>query len=294
MINILLTGGSGFIGKNVIEYFKDKNDYKITSPTSSELNCLDYRCVKSYLTNNYFDIVLNFAVYHNRLDTTKDANLILKNNLLIYYNFANLSNLYGKMFYTGSGAEYDKRYDIKEVKESDVGINIPIDQYGLAKYIIGKDIEHSNNIYNLRLFGIYGKYEDYRTRFISNIICKALLKKQLTMRQNVYFSYLYIDDFVKLIHLFIDKNLNYKTYNMVPNNKIDLLSIFNIVKKEFNLKQDIKVFNCGLSNEYTASNNNLMKEVNNYSFVSMEDSIKYLHIYYNSIINSINSNELVS
>ena len=88
MINILLTGGSGFIGKNVIEYFKDKNDYKITSPTSSELNCLDYRCVKSYLTNNYFDIVLNFAVYHNRLDTTKDANLILKNNLLIYYNFA--------------------------------------------------------------------------------------------------------------------------------------------------------------------------------------------------------------
>lgn len=69
----------------------------------------------------------------------------------MYYNLKRYNNLYGKMLYFGSGAEYDKSKDISFVTEAEFINNVPLTQYGLAKYIIGKDIEKSSNIYNLRI-----------------------------------------------------------------------------------------------------------------------------------------------
>ena len=55
------------------------------------------------------------------------------------------------------------------MKENYFGKYIPVksDIYSFSKYQIAKDIESKKkNIYNLRGFGIFGKYEDYRRRFI--------------------------------------------------------------------------------------------------------------------------------
>ena len=46
----------------------------------------------------------------------------------------------------------------------------------------------------LRLFGVFGRHEDYAIRFISNAICKTLFDLPITLRQNRTFSYLYVDD----------------------------------------------------------------------------------------------------
>ncbi len=94
------------------------------------------------------------------------------------------------MFYTGSGAEFDKHFPICSVSEEDFAKTVPIDQYSLMKYTISQYIEKSDNICNLRLFGIFGKYEYYPVKFISNVCCKAIKDLPLTMRQNVYFGYL--------------------------------------------------------------------------------------------------------
>ena len=39
---ILLTGGSGLVGSNIRNH-KNSSDYKILSPTSSDLNLLNYQ-----------------------------------------------------------------------------------------------------------------------------------------------------------------------------------------------------------------------------------------------------------
>ena len=59
MKKVLLIGGSGFIGRNILEYFRDSDKYSIVAPSSKELNILDEDKVTKYLQDNYFDIVLN-------------------------------------------------------------------------------------------------------------------------------------------------------------------------------------------------------------------------------------------
>ena len=115
---ILITGGSGFIGRNACEYLVKKG-YTVLAPTSSELNCIDECAVKDYLTHNHIDIVLNFAVYGDGEDKSKDGTKILDYNLRMYYNFAKYNGLYDRMFYAGSGAEYDKRFPIVDVTEDE-------------------------------------------------------------------------------------------------------------------------------------------------------------------------------
>ena len=59
MKKILILGGSGFIGKNLVEYFSQKNDvYEVVAPTHHALDLLDTAQVKTFFTNQYFDAVL--------------------------------------------------------------------------------------------------------------------------------------------------------------------------------------------------------------------------------------------
>lgn len=40
-MKILITGSTGFVGRNVKEYFLKYTDYEIVAPNSKELDCLD-------------------------------------------------------------------------------------------------------------------------------------------------------------------------------------------------------------------------------------------------------------
>ena len=128
-MKVLITGTNGFVGRNVKEYLEKKQEYQIYAPSSKELDCIDEKAVENYLKKYRFDYVLHFAVYSNGIDSSKDGCKILEYNLRMFLNFAKNSSYYGKMYYTGSGAEYDKRYDIINVSEEDIGKTLPIDQY---------------------------------------------------------------------------------------------------------------------------------------------------------------------
>lgn len=276
---ILITGASGFVGRNVKEYLQNSS-YIIFAPNSRELDCLDEKAVEAYLVKNKIDIVLHFAVYGDGIDKLKDGSKVLEYNLRFFYNFAKCSHLYQKMFYTGSGAEFDKRFPICDVVEEDFGKTIPVDQYGLMKYTINQYIEKSDNIYNLRLFGIFGKYEYYPVKFISNVCCKAIKGLPFSMRQNVYFDYLWIDDFCRMLEKIMNKELQHHSYNIVSGQKISLLDICEIVS--YISGKDISVFVCkdGLANEYTASNVRFVSEFNDFSYTPIEKSIQKLYSWY--------------
>lgn len=273
MKRILLTGGSGFIGRNVIDFYKNSSEYEIISPTSKEFNCTNKDAVYDFLKNGKFDVVLNFAV-------PKGNQIMLDNGLRMYLNFAEHSDLFGRMICTGSGAEFDKSFDICSVTEEDLGKRIPADAYGIMKLTVNRMIEKSDNIYNFRLFGIFGKYELWERRFISNICCKSLFDLPLTMRQNVYFDYLYINDFLRILDTFLHiEKPKYHSYNCVRGERYDLLSLCKILNKVSNKENRIIVCKDGLGNEYTASNERLINEIP-ITFTLIEDSIEEMYNYY--------------
>lgn len=280
-MKILITGATGFVGRNVKEYLQKNTDYEIYYPNSGELNCLEETAVRDYLQKHLFDVILHFAVYGDGIDKSKDGTKIAEYNLRIFLNFARCSHLYGRMIYTGSGAEYDKRFPIHMVKEEEIGQTLPIDAYGLMKYTVGQMIEKSENIYNLRLFGIFGPYEHWKTKFISNICCKAIKGLPLSIRRNCLFDYLWIDDLSRILLRFIEvSEPRYHTYNAVSGKPVSLYGLAEMVKKISGLDQSIYVCQEGMANEYTASNARIMQEISDFKYTDMEQSINKLFTYY--------------
>ena len=60
MLKILVTGASGMVGRNIVEYKSAKN-YMILTPSSKELDLLDRKSVDVYLKRNMPDAVIHCA-----------------------------------------------------------------------------------------------------------------------------------------------------------------------------------------------------------------------------------------
>ena len=59
-MKILLTGGSGMVGKNILEYSK-KHHYTFLSPSSKDLNLLDYNSVNNFIKDNKPEFIIHAA-----------------------------------------------------------------------------------------------------------------------------------------------------------------------------------------------------------------------------------------
>lgn len=283
---ILVTGGSGFIGKNLIEYLNKR--YIVLSPSSKNLDLLDEKKVKSYLNKNKFDTVIHTAIHSATKFSTKDRSQVLMNNLRMFFNLSRCYSLYKKMFYFGSGAEYDKRFIKPKTKEELFDRHVPGDSYGFSKYIMAKAIAGMPNVYDLCLFGCFGKYEDWRIRFISNAIYHVLFDRNIPINQNVVFDYLYIDDLVKIVEKFIElKQIPYQHINVCTGKTIDLLSLAKIVREISRKKVRIKISKKGLQSEYSGNNERLIQTIGKFNFTPLDVSIKELYIWYKERKNTL-------
>lgn len=288
--HILITGASGFIGKHIIEKLSSK--YQLFAPSHNELELTNQNAVETYFQNTSIDTVLHSANVGGTRKTAHDSH-VLDINLRMFFNLVHCKKYFKTMIFLGSGAEYDKRKNLCSVKESDFNKSIPTDDYGFSKYICSTYIARQKNIVNLRLFGIYGKYEDFELRFISNSICKALLGLPITIRQNVYFDYLYIDDCIKIIDSFINHHPAYNFYNLGSGRRINL---YQIAKKIIALTQKnvpITIIQKGWNQEYSCSIARLRSELPKLTFTNFDTSLSVLIDYYKSQLPSIKKENIL-
>ena len=279
--NLFITGARGFIGKNLVEKFSEK--YNLLTPGHKELDLLDEKVVDDFFNKNKIDVIINCAVIGgSRKEEHVDSSL--SNNLRIFFNLLKNKDKYKKMIHLGSGAEYDKSKPIIKVKETDFDKVIPKDEYGFFKYICSKYIEKEKDIVCIRIFGLFGKHEDYRYRFISNAIVNNLKGLPITMNQNVFFDYTYINDFVRIVDYFINHKAKHKFYNIGTGKKIDILTIANKINKISDKKSKIEVKNAGLNKEYTCDNSRLMDELKKFSFTDFDKSLVELYNWYKNKI----------
>lgn len=290
MKNILITGGHGFIGKNLVKSLS--NEYNIYSPNSQELDLLDSKAVRTYISSNSINIVIHAANRNNtrKVITPYDS---LDGNLRMFFNIENCKDLYEKMIYFGSGAEYDREHYIPLMQENYLGAYIPADPYGFSKYIMAKTCETAGNIYELCLFGVYGKHEEWERRFISNAICKTLLDMDITMEKHVKFDYLWVDDLGRIVKWFIENAPKHKRYNVCRGEGVDLYCIAEKICNTLNINRNIVVKSEGFKPEYSGDNSRLMQEIGEFSFTSLEEGIRALGDFYSYNLTMINKMKLI-
>jgi GDP-L-fucose synthase len=279
MTEIFITGGCGFIGRNLKEQLASQ--YEVFAPSHTELELLDENKVQDYLQKWHFDVIIHTATYDAAPKySTKDPSKVLENNLKMFFNIARCKDYFDKMIYFGSGAEFNRENWKPKMKEDYFDQHVPIDQYGFSKYIMTKYMQLSSNIYNLRLFAVFGKYEDWRVRIISNICCNAISNLPISINQNKYFDFLYIEDLVKIVRWFINNKPQKNIYNICTGTIIDFKTIAEKIIKISGKNLDITIKTEGLGREYSGDNSLLLNELNGFEFSSIDESIKALYDWY--------------
>lgn len=287
MNHILLTGGSGFIGKNIIKRIGEnqKSDQdQWFYPKSSELDLTNADDLLQFVKQNQITKIVHTAV------STKfsgNPQMELFENCKMMFALQKVAPYVERILVMGSGAEFGKQKPICEVRETEFGKVLPESAYGLSKYLQNELCTNSDNIFNLRLFGVYGPHEDWSSCFISNICCKTIYNLPLSMRQNCYFSYVFVEDLVNIILLFLDaSHINDKDYNIVSGEKIELRDLVSIIQKFEEKTLPLEILKDGWNNEYTGCGERFANEFS-YTFKSYTDGIYQCYQWYQKHRNEI-------
>lgn len=290
-MEILLTGGSGFIGKNLLESDLAKK-HKIIAPSRAELDLTDGNSVAKFFANRKFDAVIHSAGKPGHRNA-KDLSNIFYSDMRMFLNLLQNSGNYGKMIMLGSGAIYDQQFEIKKVKEEDYKLHLPKDEHALFRYVAADYAESLEKIIELRIFGIFGQYEDYAIRFISNAICKTLFNLPITIKQNRKFDYLYVKDLPCILDYFLSAFPRYKAYNVTPDVAVELLDLAKMIRGVAGKNISIVVEKSGLGMEYSGSNQRIKMDFPGYRLTPLTEAVERLYRWYKKNLSTIDQKKLL-
>ena len=257
-LNILITGGAGYIGSHTANTFLDNghsvtiidsliNGYsKLIPKKANFLNCdiADQKKISLLLYRNKFDVVVHFAGFTRVAESVKEPNKYYDNNYekpkLFFDNC--LKHSLNKIIFSSTGSIYgniDKK-NILETEKSN-----PINPYSKSKHKLeehliqlGKDGKMCSTI--LRYFNVSGADEKMRSGLMSNPdnLIKAICEVATQKRE-------------KLI-------VNGNDYNTKDGTAVrdfihvsDLAEMHLIAAKELIRKPETEIFNCGYGIGYS-------------------------------------------
>jgi GDP-L-fucose synthase len=250
-MNILITGGNGYIAKNLYNTFKDK--YNITSITRQDFDLTNSFETLKYFSDKYFDIVIHCAVSGgSRLkpDTWVD----MDNNLKMHYNLLSCKDKFTKLIHFGSGAE----------------TNAPESPYGLSKRVIANSILEQENFYNIKIFAVFDENE-LDTRFIKGNIKRYINKESIIIHQDKWMDFFYIKDLISLVDYYINNNNLPKQIDCSYIGLYKLSEIANIINELDEYKVDIKIEQNGMALSYYGIANILIE------FIGLKEGIKEVY-----------------
>ncbi len=245
-MNILITGGIGFIGANLVKKLKKNNNHKIvivdnfSTGSSKYLKNYKVKIYKGDIKNykflekcfNNIDCVIHLAGHTRVVDSIKNPMYNFKENLIGTLNLLDISRrkkVKNFIFSSSGGALMDE----KRTTSSEKMLPSPTSPYGASKlsceaYCMSFSKSYSMNIKCLRFSNVYGPESWHKDSIVATLF-KNILKNKIT---TIYGDGTQTRDFVYVgdICSAIIRLINYK-YN----------GIVNIgAGKSYNLKQLIK------------------------------------------------------
>ena len=254
-MQIIITGGLGFIGNSLFNKLKSNNVIylidKKKSKTDNYLN-LDLSNENSLKKLNLrnIDTILHFAGQSSVAKSYENPTKDLKDNILGTINILNWAkkNKVKRFIFASSYNVYSEKKN-GSLKETDSCK--PKSFYGISKlacenYIQAFCYENKINWNILRLFNVYGPNQEYTSYHgLVNIFLKNAIRYNfINIKGSIkrFRDFIYIDDLVNIIKKLIKskKNIN-KIYNIGSGKKTKLDKLIKILEKKINKKIKFKV-----------------------------------------------------
>lgn len=190
MNRILITGGSGMVGKNLTNYLLQNGEENLLFPTSDELDLMNYFSVEKYISTNKPDSVIHCAGLVGGIQANiKRPYSFLYKNLIMGANIIEASKLnqVPKLINLGSSCMYPSNIS-SELEETDIlsGKLEPTNEgYAIAKIAISKLCQLAEQEFNLKyktiipcnLYGKWDKFDPKNSHMIPAVIRKLHLSK---------------------------------------------------------------------------------------------------------------------
>jgi GDP-L-fucose synthase len=287
---VLITGGSGFVGRNLAEHLT--GSFLVFAPSRRELDLLDVDAVDRFFKSTHIDFVVHSATTPGHRNAPPAPDLV-ERDMRMFAALVRNRDRFLKMVFISSGSVYGRRHYQPKMKEEYFGAYIPDDSAGFSKYCCASWSEHIEGIVELRPFGVFGKFEDYAIRFISNAICKALLGLPVTIKQNRKFDYVYIDDLVRVIERCLREEVPCRSYNVTPDCAVELNALAQMVVQASGRDVPILIKEPGMGLEYSGDNARLRKTFPGIELTPLDKSLAELYAWYQVREHTINRDLLL-
>ncbi len=255
-MKILVTGGSGFIGKAFIKRYRKTFD--IVAPTHGEMDLLNARSIEAMFRQHRFDAVVHLA----GVDERSAPSALEADNLIMFKNIQYMSIVHGvkKLLIVGAGADFDRSRPIADFTEDKFGGSIPTDGYGLGWYLVNLLASKDKITTSLRLFDVYGAGSN-KPQINRIVAAGSRGKKTIVIDRDKTVSAISVEDVAKVIAAFLRGDYPKGDYNLVSSDKTSYLEIAKSVKRA--VRRDggdieIRIKNDRPDLEYTAANDKLV------------------------------------
>lgn len=286
---ILVTGGSGFIGKAIERISPD-----FIYMSSNDCDITDKDKLYKYLQRVKPDAIIHLAARVGGIQDShyNQAEFLYLNNLintnLIHQAYISGVQRVLSCLSTCCFPDFSDHYPMIEAdllkgepQESNYG-------YAFAKRMLYLQSKYYSECYGVKyntfspsnIYGENNHSDDVKSHFIASLIKKFIKASE---GEEVVFwgtgkplrQHLYVNDLAEIIIILLDKHNSDLPLIVAPNENLSILEHINIMKKITN--KNIKIrFNGKLEGQFRkdGSNKELIKLIGEYNFTKLEDGLK--------------------
>ena len=292
-IRILVTGSHGFVGTVLLEELrKSFPRVELLTPTSKELNLLDYKQTEDFLQTHPVDCIIHLAAQHGCVSLVSNKQLeMLEVNLMINYNIVHAAMRTGikKFIALGSSCSYSAEASLP-CKEEDLWHGYPENTYGVCKLVL---LDHLSNQKDMNWVyfvpaNLYGARDHFGGENM-HIIPATVMKFQdalLNGKEEIEVwgdgsqtrDFIYIDDLVHfLVAALTDERYEKKVLNIGTGVEISVRELVEAIRKEMGAEDKIKIRwapdkPTGILRK-ALSNEKLMELSPGYKFVQIDEGL---------------------
>jgi dTDP-glucose 4,6-dehydratase len=246
LAKVLVTGGAGFIGSNLVEELRSRNHDVhlcdiVHSLDSKSIRCdvSQYRQVDRVFAEQDFDFVYHAAAEYGRWNGEDHYENLWQTNAIGTKNILKAQKKRGfRMIFCGSAEVYG---DYDGVMIEDVMERTPIRQmndYAISKWanelqITNSALMHGTESVIIRLFNVYGPkelYSPYRG-VVPVFIYRALNKLPYNVHRGHKRTFEYVDDICRTLGNVADYFVPGETYNLGSDKQYTIETLSDLVIK---------------------------------------------------------------